>query len=147
MQSRGPRFEFTAEMSFSLSLISIVHLIKKMSECVRWKIGKKVIFFSLCDKTLAPLCVRRCRGAFQKEMKTSRGGGRGGRITCISSELLLVTQRGPAALTPTQPHTRNRIVTTSIWVSVTTARGWGTVWWRRIGSHQFTSSMKRPSLT
>lgn len=121
MQSRVPRFEFTAEMSFSFSLISIVHLIKKMSKDEKLKIGKRIIF-SLCDKTLAPLGVRRCQGTFRKEMKTLLGGG--GRATCISSEPLLVTHRGPAALAATQSHAPIRIITTFICVSVTTARGW-----------------------
>lgn len=104
MQSRVPRFEFTAEMSFSSPLISIVHLIKKMSEDEKLKIGKRIIF-SLCDKTAAPVGVRRCRGAFRKEMKSLLGGGEGS--TCMSSEIALATWR------EVQPHAHNRTIATS----------------------------------
>lgn len=84
-----------------------------MSEDEKLKIGKRIIF-SLCDKTPAPLGVRRCRGAFKKEMKTLLEGWGVGGITCISSEPLLITQRGPSVLAPTQPHAQNRLIMTSI---------------------------------
>lgn len=117
----------------SLSLISIVHLIKKMREDEKLKIGTRIIFFFLRQDSSPSGCQEVSRGI--QEGNEDLAGGRGRRITCTASEPLLITWRGPAALAPTQPHAQTRLLLHLSECQWPKPEAGGKFRWRRLGSH------------